>query len=197
MVSNTGNTNGQPQQTDQNQILVPGAEGMEILFKKYYDRLLYFAWQYIHEKETAKDLVQEAFLKYWNQHREISADETQIRNYLYVTVKNACLKYLRHLKVVDKYHSQLDDEPVEERTMINTMIRAEIYQAIESLPASCRQISKMGYLEGMKNQEIAGLLGISVNTVKTQKQRALQLLRLRLNPETFLALLLICRFFNN
>jgi RNA polymerase sigma-70 factor (ECF subfamily) len=49
----------------------------------------------------------------------------------------------------------------------------------------------MGYLEGMKNHEIAKELGISVNTVKTQKQRALQLLRLKLKPEFFIFLLIL------
>jgi RNA polymerase sigma-70 factor (family 1) len=168
------------------------------IFVRYYDRLLYFATQYIHDKETARDLVQEAFVNYWNQIDKVSPEETKIRNYLYVSVRNACLKYLRHDKVVDKYHSGLDPDPSEESMALNNIIRSEvlgeIYRAIESLPESCRRISRMGYIEGMKNQEIADELGISINTVKTQKQRALQLLRLRLQPQTFLAMLVALPF---
>lgn len=178
--------------------LQPVNNRLKEIFVRYYDRLLYFATQYIHDKETARDLVQEAFVTYWNQIDKVSPEETKIRNYLYVSVRNACLKYVRHHKVVDKYHSRLDPDPSEESIALNNIIRSEvlgeIYSAIESLPESCRRISRMGYIQGMKNQEIADELGISVNTVKTQKQRALQLLRLRLQPQTFLAMLVICPF---
>ncbi len=166
-----------------------------ILFKRYYDRLLYFAWQYVHDKEIARDMVQEAFMNYWNSHRESPSEEIQARNFLYLNVRNSCLKYLRHDKVVERHRSLLDPDPSEEAATINKIIRSEvlgeIYRAIETLPESCRRISIMSYLEGMKNQEIATELGISFNTVKTQKQRALQLLRLRLNPELFLTLLVL------
>ncbi|WP_256009387.1 RNA polymerase sigma-70 factor [Desertivirga xinjiangensis] len=166
----------------------------EQLFLSYYDRLVYFAWQFIHDKETARDIVQEAFVNYWKSFEFDAPPEVQGRNFLYLTVKNACLKIIRHDKVVDKHRQILDPDPTEESCTINKIIRAEvsgeIYRAIETLPASCRRISRMCYLEGMKNQEIADELGISVNTVKTQKQRALQLLRLRLNPEIFILLML-------
>ncbi|MNR04812.1 ECF RNA polymerase sigma factor SigL [compost metagenome] len=168
---------------------------LELLHTSYYDRLLYYAWTIIHDKETSRDLVQEAFICYWNNRAQISINLIQIRNFLYVNVKNSCLKHLRHDKVVDKYKEFQDPEPRDEASALNKMIQAEtigeIYAAIESLPESCRRISKMGYLEGLKNHEIADRLGISVNTVKTQKQRALQLLRLRLNPETFLSLIIL------
>lgn len=172
-----------------------GSMQLEALFNTYYERLLYFAWQYLHDKETSRDMVQEAFMNYWRLHENAPSDEIQSRNFLYVSVKNSCLKYLRHEKVVKKHRDLLDAEPFEEQGTINKLIRAEvlgeIYKAISSLPESCQRISRLSYLEGMKNQEVADLLGISINTVKTQKQRALQLLRLRINPEAFLALLMM------
>lgn len=165
------------------------------LFLRYYDRLLYFAWQFLHDKETANDLVQEAFLNYWNSGPDSVFNEVQARNFLYLNVRNLCLKHIRHSKVVEKHRKNLDDDPIEEYNVVNKMVRAEvlgeIYNALNTLPESCRKISTMSYLEGKKNQEIADELGISINTVKTQKQRALQLLRLRLNPQTFLTLILI------
>jgi DNA-directed RNA polymerase specialized sigma24 family protein len=44
------------------------------IFVRYYDRLLYFAWQFIHDKETARDLVQVAFLTYWKQINKVSQE---------------------------------------------------------------------------------------------------------------------------
>ncbi|WP_316838682.1 RNA polymerase sigma-70 factor [Pedobacter gandavensis] len=174
---------------------------LQLLHESYYDRLLYYAWTIIHDKETSRDLVQEAFICYWNQKEQVSPHLTQIRNFLYVNVKNACLKHLRHDKVVGKYMGLQDPDPVEEASALNKMIQAEtigeIYAAIATLPEGCRRISKMGYLEGLKNQEIADELGISINTVKTQKKRALQLLRLKLSPESFLALTFLFQHFKN
>lgn len=174
---------------------------LEFLHASYYDRLLYYAWSIIHDKEASRDLVQEAFICYWNQKEQVSPNVVQIRNFLYVNVKNSCLKHLRHDKVVDKYLGMQDPDPAEEASILNKMIQAEvigeIYAAIETLPERCRRISKMGYLEGLKNHEIAEQLGLSVNTVKTQKQRALQLLRLKLNPETFFTMTLILQQFKN
>lgn len=174
---------------------------LELLHQSYYDRLVYYAWTIIHDKESSRDLVQEAFICYWNQKEQVSTQLVQIRNFLYVNVKNACLKHLRHDKVVGKYMELQDPDPVEEASVLNKMIHAEvlgeIYAAIATLPEGCQKISKMGYLEGLKNQEIADQLGISINTVKTQKKRALQLLRLKLSPESFLALTFLFQHFNH
>ena len=86
--------------------------------------------------------------------------------------------------------------PVSRRTtapiidaIITSEVIAEIHAAIRSLPENYRTISVKGFLEGKKNQEIADELGMSVNTVKKQKQKALQLLRLKLTPDLFALLL--------
>jgi RNA polymerase sigma-70 factor (ECF subfamily) len=53
---------------------------------------------------------------------------------------------------------------------------------------------KLAFFEGLKNEQIALELGISINTVKTQKQRALQLLRLKLTDKTYLLLLFLLQW---
>ena len=159
------------------------------IFKAYYSRLVYFAFQLVLNKGKAEDIVQEAFIYYWKNQDGISSDNLSIKSYLYTTVKNASLNVLRHQQVEEKYIKHFNPYPAEEKHVDNVLINAEVlaqlHQAIESLPANCKKISKMSFLEEMKNQEIADELNISINTVKTQKQRGLQLLRLRLNPELF------------
>ncbi|QMU30890.1 RNA polymerase sigma-70 factor [Adhaeribacter radiodurans] len=170
-------------------------EVFEQFFKSYYSRLVYFAYQILADKSKAEDIVQEAFIKFWDHKEEVTMNPVAIKNFLYSTVKNSSLNIVRHEKVVEKYKSNFTPAEVEETTVVNYIIQsevlAEIHQAIQTLPESCQRISRMGYLEGMKNHEIAATLGISINTVKTQKQRAMQLLRLRLNPETFALLLVL------
>ena len=53
----------------------------------------------------------------------------------------------------------------------------EVFNGIERLPKQCSRILKLSYLEGKNNAEIADFMGISINTVKSQKARAKLLLR--------------------
>lgn len=156
----------------------------EKIFKNYFIKLCHFSFQIVGDKETAEDIVQEAFVKYWSQREGVAREDVVIKSFLYNTVRNASLNTIRHEKVMRKYANE-HIPAVEEKSTIHNMIRsevfAEIYMAIKSLPPSCQRISRMAYLESMKNAEIAQKLKLSINTVKTQKKRALQHLRLKLN----------------
>lgn len=65
--------------------------------------------------------------------------------------------------------------------MIKAEIIYEIYTVVESLPPKCQQIIRLGYIQGMKNMDIAERLDISVSTVKTHKRLGLSILRRRLD----------------
>lgn len=168
---------------------------LEHIFSEYYARLVHFCFQIVHDKSAAEDIVQDAFVNYWDLRQTVLNNKQSIKSFLYSSVRNASFNYIRHDKVIEKYIQSLEPDPVEEINAMHYIIRSEvlgeIHKAISSLPESCQRISRMGYLEGKKNQEIAEELGISVNTVKTQKQRALQLLRLKLSPEFFAVLVLL------
>jgi RNA polymerase sigma-70 factor (ECF subfamily) len=159
----------------------------EALFNEFFDRLVYFSWQLVNDKDHARDIVQDAFIKYWNQRDSVIPNKTAAKNFLYSTVRNASLNSIRHNKVVDDFiRLQGGGEP-EHPPVIDAIINAEvisqIHAALQSLPASYRSVSVLSYFEGKKNGEIADDLDMSVNTVKKQKQRALQLLRMKLTPE--------------
>lgn len=162
-------------------------EQVRVLFDAYFDRLTYFAFRLLKDRDLASDMAQEAFIKYWQARYQVGSHPVAMRNFLYTTVKNSCLNHIRHEKVVSDYASQTGEESIAEGTAMDAMITAEVLHSLEmairSLPESYRRISTMAYLEGKKNGEIADLLQMSVNTVKKQKQRALELLRLRLAPE--------------
>ncbi|MES2277078.1 MAG: RNA polymerase sigma-70 factor [Bacteroidota bacterium] len=164
------------------------------LFNTYYNRLVYFSYQVINNKPQAEDIAQDAFVKFWDNCQTISNNPIAIKNFLYSTVKNASLNAVRHNKVAEQHINSLNGMPVEEaifHSIIRTEVLAEIHGAIALLPKSCQQIFKMSYLDEMKNNQIADVLGISVNTVKTQKQRALKVLKSQLSPDIFIALMVI------
>ncbi|MGX5691047.1 RNA polymerase sigma-70 factor [Arcticibacter tournemirensis] len=166
---------------------------LKSIFDEYYDRLIYFSVQLINNREQAQDIVQEAFVKYWDYRENIAYERSAVKNYLYTTVKHLSFNVLRHNKIVDNYAQKQSltepaDQPVID-AIITSEVLAEIHMAIQSLPENYRIISLKGFLAGKKNHEIADELGMSVNTVKKQKQRALQLLRLKLTSDLFAILL--------
>jgi|SRR5690554_1136742 len=176
---------------DKTQISNPPSQGtanefhLESVFRENYASLVYFSYRMIGNKSDAEDLVQEAFVNYWTHRKDVPLGRTEIKNYLYKAVKNSSLNFNRHQKVVEKYENGFLPNAMEEDSIVNLIIEsevlAELYAAMSTLPGSCQLISRMSYLEGMKNQEIAAELKLSINTVKTQKQRGLQLLKKKLN----------------
>jgi len=168
-------------------------EKLRAVFEESYHALVYFAYRFVGSRSEAEDLVQDAFASYWNQTGEISDSLPAIKSYLYQSVRNASLNVLRHRLVRDRYEQSNAASEEYDKNSLELMLEAEtmaiLFKAISTLPSGCRTITEMSYLQGKKNEEIAVELGISVNTVKTQKQRGLQLLRSKLSP-TVLATLL-------
>lgn len=157
---------------------------LEHLFRVYYKRLCYYASEFVGNIHEAEDIVQDSFIKFWNRKTEFS-DERSVKNFLYVTVKNACLNTIRHNQVVQKHENEeTKHNHTNANEVLNLLIKAEVlnelYHAIDSLPEGCQKIFKLSYFEELRNGEIADLLNVSINTVKTQKYRALHLLRQKL-----------------
>lgn len=157
------------------------------LFEEHYRSLCHFAWKLCGDVTEAEDLVQDAFISYYNHEEHVSAHKTAIKNYLYTSVKYAFLNSKRKEKVVERYwlnspFSECSNDSLE-LSIIHSEVVAEVYKIVESMPSGCQVIFKMGYFEGLSNQEISKELNISVNTVKTQKQRGLKTIMKKLNPE--------------
>jgi RNA polymerase sigma-70 factor (ECF subfamily) len=138
--------------------------------------------------------VQDCFLKLWQREGNLE-DESATNAYLYQMVRNSCFNWLRHQKVEKKFaDSEATRLESNNEHCLEWIIRAEvlgeIHKAIEALPNGCREVLKLAFFESLKNEEIAQHLGVSVNTVKTQKARALKLLRLKLPSSAYFFLLL-------
>lgn len=164
------------------------------IFENYYQATVLFARKILAEQAfEAEDLVQDTFIKLWN-YKGTFNSLSAIQSYIYVIVKNACLDRLRKDLLADKYQVHAEKrQQLLEADFIEPLITSEttriIRQAIEKLPEQGRNVFRMS-LEGLKNDEIAAKLNISVNTVKTHKQRSLSSLRGHLGDMLFLFLLL-------
>lgn len=168
---------------------------VEKLFKEYYTRLCHFAWQLLNDKDMAEDVVQDAFMVYWNNKDTILDNEVAVKNFLYASVRNACHNIIRREKVTQRFQLLHQVEEMEESQVLANIIRSEvmveIYRIVRSMPLGCQEIFRLGYLDGLSNAQIAEQLDISINTVKTQKQRGLKLVKGKLNPELFALLLFL------
>jgi len=150
------------------------------LFGQLYPRLCHFARGILQKDVEAEDVVQEAFMKLWRQRQQFHSFAA-VRSFLYISTRHACLNILKHQRVIRRHAASEDAAPVEEATIAQQLIRAEVLgqlqEALAQLPPGCKQVIELGYLEGLRNNEIASLLHVSVNTIKTQKARGLYLLK--------------------
>ena len=154
------------------------------LFEQNYFGLVEFSWRLVRCEEASRDIVQDVFAKLLR--KEVFCRDSHVltKAYLYTMTKNASLNYLRKIRTITSYEYANPLDEISDTDVLEALIYAEsidqLYKAIQSLPESCRNICQMTYLEEKSNQEVAEFYGISINTVKTQKKRALELLGKRL-----------------
>jgi RNA polymerase sigma-70 factor (ECF subfamily) len=175
------------------------ADALHSLVQQFYNPLTLFADRLLKDRAAAEDIVGESFIKLWNKKNDFETVQN-IKAFLYITVRNASLNYLKQAKRDSLSKQQLAYlQSEKEEFVLNAMIRAEvlkeILQEIDKLPEQCGKVLKLGYLEGLKNHEIAEMLHISVHTVKNQKARAIQLLKIKLRDRDLMGLLLLYTLF--
>ena len=159
------------------------------IFDKYYISLCMFANQYVENDAVAADIVQECFVDFW-ENRRFSLLRGSLEHYLFSAVKHGCLNYLRNTRRREGKSEQIRDELYCEVSDENSELIEKLYLAIETLPEERKRVLHMVCMEGMKYQEVADCLGISINTVKTQMGRAFQFLRRALGADDALILVL-------
>lgn len=149
------------------------------LFKEYYSPLVGYALKYVQRQEEAEDLVQDIFIALWESDT-LFKNEIVLRAYLYQSLKNRSLNHIKHQRVKRQYVEVKKTEEQSLEPLNFDMMEEEVYRlllkAVKSLPPRCREVFEL-HLEGLKNREIATQLKISELTVKSQKSKAVQILR--------------------
>ena len=141
----------------------------ELFFNTYYEPVYLFSLKYVREEPVAQDIAQNVFVRLYEKRENFYAIE-KAKSFAYTTAHNLCLNHLRHSQIAQKYISQREEE--EEQNCLHEITYQETLRllsfAISQLPPQTREIIQLG-LEGNNNTEIADLLHISVNTVKSIK----------------------------
>ena len=154
---------------------------LEHAFKQLHAPLCFYAQKFVGNSEVAKDLVQDAFLNLLNNKNK---DIENIQAYLFRTVRNNCLNYIKHLEVKSEFEKKHQEKITREiqfydshLTLVEKELQQNLNRAIESLPEKYKVPFKMSRFDELKSQEIADRLEIPLRTVETRIYRALKLLR--------------------
>ncbi|WEK18416.1 MAG: RNA polymerase sigma-70 factor [Candidatus Pedobacter colombiensis] len=165
-------------------------DAFEEMYRSYFAPLCFFAQKYI-DQEDAEDVINNLFLKLWRQ-KELFESIQHAQSSLYVATRNSCLDFLKIAKRAEDRHTFIANGLSSDKNFIEEMIRtevwAEIYREINKLPVQCSKVISLSFLEGLKNDEIAKALDISIQTVKNQKSMGVKLLKQKLSKSGFLLL---------
>ncbi len=153
----------------------------ELVFNEYYGLLKSYARKFLDEEADAEEVVQETFIKFWEKCETLDP-LSSIKNYLYRSIHNSCLNYIKHQKVKDAYKQyviEFMEEGIEEQYLEEEekTTLEKVLTEIDHLPPKCQEIFKLSRFEGLKYYEIASHLNISVKTVEVQMGKALRVLR--------------------
>lgn len=151
------------------------------LYEHYSRRMLAVCLRYVNDMETAKDLLQDGFVKVFtslDSYSGIGSFEGWMRK-IFV---NCALEYLRKSDVL-RESSGLDNLPKlsqPDSSVISNMSAAELMNIIKQLPAGFRTVFNLFAIEGYSHKEIGDMLGITESTSRSQYTRARQLLQKRI-----------------
>ena len=159
----------------------------EYLFKRFYPRLLGYAIRFVQDEDVAKDILQECFMNFWEKRQLLSA--VSISSLLFLMVRNACLNYLKHHMLANylsiDYLSTLDGEEKlysadlmfsTDENILYEDLKTQIDTALSKLSPRSREIFLLSRFDGMKNKEIAELLGISTTAVEKHISKSLKVI---------------------
>ena len=152
----------------------------KVVFQQYYNLLCNYAGTFINDQDTREDIVQEIFIKVWENRRDLIGSDA-LRFYLFTAVRNNCLTYISK----SRKHSwepieSLSNEPHEqpgEALQNNTDYPALVKKALSLLPPKCKEVFLLSRISNLSYREIAEMLNISKKTVEHQVGKALKVMR--------------------
>lgn len=161
----------------------------ENFYITWYSRVKRFARDYVLSEEEAENITQDVFLEFY-QKRESLDFHINVVAYLFTSVKNRCIDYLRRRILDQEAASRMQEEfdrtfrmkfdsleAFDVDDLSEDSIQALLEKALGKLPEKCREIFILSKLKGKKQKEIAEELHVSVKTVESQMTIAYKKLR--------------------
>lgn len=145
-------------------------KAFKLLYDQYFNELAVKGISIIGDYAAVQDIIQNLFLKIYNEKRYLYINDFQ--GYLKLAVRNECFNFLKQRKTVElsEAYSFIEDADIDPRI-------EEIKDNLHLLPPKCREIFEKIVFEEYTYESVANNNNISLNTVKTQMKRAYKILR--------------------
>ncbi len=150
---------------------------LERIIDEHQQQLFSFAFFRVGSYDVAQDIVQDVFIKFYENSRHLSA-ANNVKAYLLKTISNACTDYLRkngkfQFVAIEHVEKELTDE--NEEHCISEFLRID--EILDNLPAEQAEILRLKFVDSLNFVEISELLDANVNTVKSRYKYAIEKLR--------------------
>ena len=173
-------------------------KAFENVFQQFYEVLCSHAYNLLRDGDDAEEMVQNVFVKFWNKKDHVIIT-TSLKSYLFQSVKNECLNFIKHKQVVREHVTESlhakPDAPSD--TVVVAELQKKIEDVLEGIPPERKKIFLMNRNDGLKYREIAVKLNISIKTVENQMGKALKYLRSELAEYMSVGLLIVIKWINN
>lgn len=162
----------------------------EALLNRYRRPIFNFVLRFVNERAPAEELYQEVWLKVVERCDDFRGD-AKFSTWLYAIARNLCVDHQRKMRF--RTHASLDAPnpgrgpagterlvnpgPSAEQRAIAGRTRDRIARAVQALPEEQREVFLLRQLQGLPFHEIAEIVGIPTNTVKSRMRYALERLR--------------------
>lgn len=145
------------------------------LFEKYYNyafdvTTLYCTYQ------DAEEVISDVFARIWNNRQQLQGI-SNFKSYLFISLKNQCLNYLRKKKidtiVIDNTFDHLREKDLSPQSLMEMdELNEKVEQVIAELPPKCKEAFKLVREDGLKYKEAARRLSITENTLDVHLKKA-------------------------
>jgi RNA polymerase sigma-70 factor, ECF subfamily len=159
-------------------------QAFSVLVQRHTERFYRLAYRYLHSKEAAEDVVQDAFVKLWENPRSWQAERNnKFTTWFYRVVVNLCLDWQKRKKPLELGDQELliaDDRETPDIAMLHVEKQNMLEKEIAALPERQRSALNLCFDEGLSNQEAAEVMGLKLKALQSLVMRAKTTLKERL-----------------
>jgi len=160
------------------QFLSGNQHAFDMLVYRWQQPLFNFCLRYIGDYDTAKDIVQKVFLKIYKTLQSLD-DHSRFSSWIFKITRNQCLDEIKRKKFenIDCHEQLAEETKSQEQTITEKEVSELLKKALQKIPEDQREVIVFKIYHDLKFIEIAEILGISINTVKSRMYLGLKALR--------------------
>lgn len=151
---------------------------LEEMFQKHYQEWCLLSFSYIGDLDDSKDIVQNIFIKLLQ--KEYNEPIIDIKKYINSAIRNESLKKIKKNQRTFFFKDYTFEVSSYENELIKSEISETLFREINALPEQNKKVFELCVLEGIKYENAAEIMGITVNTVKYHLKKTFKILRLNL-----------------